>query len=134
MKAQEIMRKRNDLDGRVRTVLRLEQSIADNSDLIEMGEAEGDQAIVKEAEQALKALKAEVAGEELAALLSGEADANDTFLQVNAGAGGTESQDWAAMLMRMYTRYAQQSGFKVEVLDEHDGEEAGKVHGVFAQL
>ena len=119
------MRKRTDLDTRIRSVLRLEQIIADNSDLIEMGEAEGDQGIVKEAEQALHTLQAEVAEQELETLLSGEADANDSFLQVNAGAGGTESQDWANMLMRMIVRWAGKSGYKVDVLDEHPGEEAG---------
>ena len=119
------MRKRTDLDTRIRSVLRLEQIIADNSDLIEMGEAEGDHGIVKEAEQALHTLQAEVAEQELETLLSGEADANDSFLQVNAGAGGTESQDWANMLMRMIVRWAGKSGYKVDVLDEHPGEEAG---------
>ena len=119
------MRKRTDLDGRIRAVLRLEQTIADSSELIAMGEAEGDQGIVREAEQALVRLKAEVAEHELETLLSGEADANDAFVQVNAGAGGTESQDWASMLMRMYVRWANRNGFKVEVLDEHAGEEAG---------
>ncbi|MFT3986561.1 peptide chain release factor 2 [Aestuariivirga sp.] len=124
-KAQEIMRKRNDLDGRIKTVLRLEQTIADNTELIEMGEADGDQGIVTEAEKALEALHKDVGEAELETLLSGEADANDSFLQINAGAGGTESQDWASMLLRMYTRWANQSGFNVEVLDDHPGEEAG---------
>jgi len=119
------MRKRNDLDGRIKTVLRLEQTIADNTELIEMGEADGDQGIVTEAEKALEALHKDVGEAELETLLSGEADANDSFLQINAGAGGTESQDWASMLLRMYTRWANQSGFNVEVLDDHPGEEAG---------
>ena len=119
------MRKRQDLDGRIKTVQRLEQTIADNRELIEMGEQEGDQQIVTEAEKALLTLRHEVAESELETLLSGEADANDTYMQINAGAGGTESQDWALMLMRMYTRYANQSDYKVEILDEHPGEEAG---------
>jgi len=119
------MRKRQDLDNRIRTVLHLEQTISDNSELIELGESEGDASIVAEAEKALLGLRHEVAEHELETLLSGEADANDSYLQINAGAGGTESQDWAAMLMRMYTRWANRSGFKVEVLDEHPGEEAG---------
>jgi peptide chain release factor 2 len=119
------MRKRQDLDGRIKTVLRLEQTIADNSELIEMGETEGDQAIVSEAEKALMTLRREVADSEIETLLSGEADANDTYMQINAGAGGTESQDWALMLMRMYTRFANRAGYKVDVLDEHPGEEAG---------
>jgi peptide chain release factor 2 len=119
------MRKRQELDSRMRLVRRLEQAISDNTGLIELGEAEGDQAIVAEAEEALEALKDEVAKHEIETLLAGEADANDTFLQVNAGAGGTESQDWASMLLRMYVRWAEQHDYKVEVLDEHPGEEAG---------
>jgi peptide chain release factor 2 len=119
------MRKRQDLDSRINSILRLEQTIADNVELIEMGEAEGDQGIVAEAEKSLTALQLDVAEQELETLLSGEADGNDSYLQINAGAGGTESQDWASMLMRMYTRWANQGKFKVTVLDEHVGEEAG---------
>ncbi len=119
------MRKRQDLDSRINTILRIERAIADNRELIELGELEGDQSIVTEAEKALIALKADVAASELATLLSGEADANDSYLQINAGAGGTESQDWAQMLMRMYTRWAGRAGYKVTVLDDHPGEEAG---------
>jgi peptide chain release factor 2 len=119
------MRQRQDLDSRIAAVRRLETTIAENSELIELGEAEGDRAIVRDAENALLKLKDEVAQTELDALLSGEADSNDSYLQINAGAGGTESQDWAAMLQRMYLRWAQSNGFKVEVLDEHAGEEAG---------
>ena len=119
------MRKRQDLDSRIKMVLELEQSIADNTELIGMGESEGDQGIVKEAEKALFAMQPRVAEVEIETLLSGEADGNDTYLQINAGAGGTESQDWASMLMRMYLRYANRYGYKAEVLDEHPGEEAG---------
>ncbi len=119
------MRKRQDLDARITSVLRLEQTIADNVELIEMGELEGDQSIVTEAEKALGVLQLDVAEQELETLLSGEADGNDAYVQINAGAGGTESQDWASILMRMYTRWANQSKFKVTVLDEHVGEEAG---------
>jgi len=119
------MRERQDLDKRIGMIRDLEQSIADNTELIEMGESEGDQSIVTEAEKSLQALKPRVAETEIETLLSGEADANDAFLQINAGAGGTESQDWASMLMRMYMRYANKYGFKAEVLDEHAGEEAG---------
>ncbi len=119
------MRRRQDLDGRISGVLRLEQAIADHVELIAMGEAEGDQAIITEAEKALQALKHDLAEQEMAALLSGEADGNDSYVQINAGAGGTESQDWASMLMRMYVRWANQNKFKVAVLDEHEGEEAG---------
>ncbi|HQY72434.1 MAG TPA: peptide chain release factor 2 [Aestuariivirga sp.] len=124
-KAQEVMRKRQDLDARISSVLRLEQTIEDNVGLIELGELEGDHAIVSEAEKSLTKLQLEVAEQELETLLSGEADGNDSYLQINAGAGGTESQDWASMLMRMYTRWANQNKFKVSVLDEHAGEEAG---------
>ena len=119
------MRKRQDLDGRISSVLKLEQTIEDNVGLIELGEMEGDHGIVAEAEKALARLKADVAEQELETLLSGEADGNDSYVQINAGAGGTESQDWASMLMRMYTRWANQNKFKVSVLDEHAGEEAG---------
>ena len=119
------MRKRQDLDARISAVLRLEQTIEDNVGLIELGELEGDHAIVAEAEKALTKLQVEVAEQELETLLSGEADGNDSYVQINAGAGGTESQDWASMLMRMYTRWANQNKFKVSVLDEHAGEEAG---------
>jgi peptide chain release factor 2 len=119
------MRRRQDLENRIGSIRRIEQSIVDNSELIEMGDAEGDASIVLEAEKSLEGLKAEVAAAELDALLAGEADGNDSYLQINAGAGGTESQDWASMLMRMYVRWANKSKFKVEVLDQHDGEEAG---------
>jgi peptide chain release factor 2 len=124
-KAQEVMRKRQDLDQRINGVLRLERSIDDNVGLIELGEAENDASVIIDAEKALGALRAEVAEQEIEALLSGEADGNDSYLQINAGAGGTESQDWASMLMRMYTRWANRGKLKVTVLDEHEGEEAG---------
>ena len=119
------MRKRQDLDNRISGILKVQQTLKDNAELIEMGEAEGDQGIVTEAEKSIAALKTDIAKVELDALLSGEADANDSYLQINAGAGGTESQDWASMLMRMYVRWANQNKYKVEVLDQHDGEEAG---------
>ncbi len=119
------MRKRQDLDNRIGGILKIEQALNDNTELIEMGEAEGAGAIVAEAEKSISALKVDIARAEQDALLSGEADANDSYIQINAGAGGTESQDWASMLMRMYVRWANQSKFKVEVLDQHDGEEAG---------
>ena len=90
-----------------------------------MGESEGDQSIVTDAEKALFALKPRVAETEIETLLSGEADANDAYLQINAGAGGTESQDWAGMLQRMYTRWAERHGMNVELIDYHAGEQAG---------
>src|SRR5918994_942973 len=119
------MRRRQDLDNRINAVLRLERAIDDNVELIELGEAENDGAIVAEAEKALIDLREEVAKRELETLLSGEADANEAYLEVHAGAGGTESQDWAQMLTRMYIRWAEKHGFKVEVIEEHAGEEAG---------
>ncbi len=119
------MKRRQDLDNRINGILRIERQVSDNVELIAMGEAEGDPAIVTEAEKSLAALKSDVAAVELDALLSGEADGNDSYLQINAGAGGTESQDWASMLMRMYVRWANLNKYKVEVLDQHDGEEAG---------
>ena len=104
---------------------RIEQELDDHLTMIELGEAEKDAKVVAEAEAALKALQTEVARRELEALLSGEADGNDSYLEVHAGAGGTESQDWANMLLRMYTRWAEKHGFKVEYLEETQGEEAG---------
>ncbi|MBB4956251.1 peptide chain release factor 2 [Agrobacterium vitis] len=123
--AQKLMRERQQLDDSIAGVKRLEQQMNDNIELIEMGEDEGDASIVKEAEDNLKALKAESGKLQVEAMLSGEADGNDTYVEVHSGAGGTESQDWANMLLRMYTRWAERSGFKVEVLEMHDGEEAG---------
>ena len=119
------MRKRQDLDSRISGILKIQQALKDNAEFIEMGESEGDAAIVMEAEKSINALKKDITRVEQDALLSGEADGNDSYIQINAGAGGTESQDWASMLMRMYVRWANQSKFKVEVLDQHDGEEAG---------
>ncbi|MGV6874907.1 peptide chain release factor 2 [Pseudochelatococcus sp. B33] len=123
--AQKIMRERTELDEAVAGILRIERDVADAIDLIELGEAEGDQEIVTEGEESIRALAAEAARRQVETLLSGEADANDTFLEVHSGAGGTESQDWALMLMRMYTRWAERRGFKVEMLELTDGEEAG---------
>jgi len=119
------MQERTALDEQLGALSRMEQELDDQVMLIELGEAENDQKTVAEAEAALRTLKAEVARRELEALLAGEADANNCFLEVHAGAGGTESQDWAAMLMRMYTRWAEQHGFKVDYIEETAGEEAG---------
>ena len=105
--------------------LAIEQDLNDNTELIEMGESEGDDQVVKDAEAALMAARDLAAKREVETLLSGEADGNDTYLEVHAGAGGTESQDWASMLLRMYTRWAEARGFKVELLERHDGDEAG---------
>ncbi|WP_108883477.1 peptide chain release factor 2 [Anderseniella sp. Alg231-50] len=123
--AQRVMRKRQDLESRIGTVRRLEQTISDSVELIELGEMENDQSVIGEAETQIQELQPEIAKLEIETLLSGEADSNDSFLEVHAGAGGTESQDWASMLTRMYTRWAEKQGFKVELIEMHDGEEAG---------
>ncbi|MEQ8379707.1 MAG: peptide chain release factor 2 [Parvibaculum sp.] len=123
--AQDMMRERTRLEESIGRYRKLESALNDNLELIEMGEAEGDDAIVAEAEAALKAARDEAGAAEIETLLSGEADANDTYVEVHAGAGGTESQDWAQMLLRMYTRWAEKRGYKVELVERHDGEEAG---------
>jgi peptide chain release factor 2 len=119
------MQERNHLESSLSTLSRIERELDDQVMLIELGEAEKDQGVVAEAEAALKRLKADAARQELEALLSGEADQNDAYLEVHAGAGGTESQDWAEMLMRMYVRWAEQHGYKIEWLEESEGEGAG---------
>jgi peptide chain release factor 2 len=119
------MQERTALEEQLTALARMEQELDDQITLIELGEAENDQKVVAEAEAALRKLKAEVARRELEALLSGEADANNAYLEVHAGAGGTESQDWANMLLRMYTRWAEQHRFKVDYIEETEGEAAG---------
>lgn len=123
--AQKLMRERQQLEDNINAIRDLESSIDDNVGLIELGEEEGDEDIVLEAETAIRSLKARIAERQIETLLSGEADANDTYLEIHAGAGGTESQDWASMLLRMYTRWAERRGHKVELLEVHGGEEAG---------
>jgi peptide chain release factor 2 len=124
-KAQALMRDRRLLADALGTYRSIAQALQDNIDLIEMGEAEGDADIVTEAEGELRALAKSAAEKELEALLNGEADSNDTFLEINAGAGGTESCDWASMLARMYVRWAEKKGYTVELMSESPGEEAG---------
>ncbi len=119
------MRERNKLERAITGYRQVERELEDQLGLIELGEAEGDAAIVAEAEAKLESLRAEVAKRELESLLSGEADANDCYLEVHAGAGGTEAQDWAEMLLRMYVRWAEAHGYKTEWLEESPGEEAG---------
>jgi peptide chain release factor 2 len=119
------MRERQQLADQIAAVTRMESALNDNVELIGLGEAEGDKAIVADAEEQLRALAVEAERRQVETMLSGEADSNDAYLEVHAGAGGTESQDWAQMLMRMYTRWAEQSGYKVQILEYHDGEEAG---------
>lgn len=119
------MRERTHLDQAVRGYRDIENGVKDNLEMIAMAEAEGDQDMVTEAENALFALRKVAAERELESLLSGEADHNDCYLEVNAGAGGTEAQDWAQMLLRMYIRWAEKRGYKVEWIEESAGEEAG---------
>ena len=126
------MQERTALEDQLVSIVRIEQELEDHLMMIELGESESDQKSVLEAEQGLKRLKSEVARRESEALLSGEADANDSYLEVHAGAGGTESQDWANMLLRMYTRWAEQHGYKIEYLEETGGEEAGIKSGTVA--
>jgi len=123
--AQKLMRERTQLDTSISGFRALETSLEDAITLIELGEAEDDEDSIIEGMDQLRALKAEADRRQLESLLSGEADGNDCFLQVNAGAGGTEAQDWARMLARMYTRWAESEGYKVVALEESEGEEAG---------
>ena len=124
-KAQKLMRERQALMDKVETYRRIERDLTDNIELIELGEMENDPEIVSEAEKGLRELKVLAAAKELEALLDGEADSNDTFLEINAGAGGTESCDWASILARMYTRWAEKKGYTVELQSETAGDEAG---------
>ncbi len=124
-RAQKLMRERQALTDAVDEYRAMEAELKDQVEMIELAEAEGDDEMVAEAEAALAALRDKAAKAELKALLNGEADANDTFLEINAGAGGTESCDWAAMLARMYVRWAEAHGYKVELLSESSGDEAG---------
>ncbi len=119
------MRQRTRLDAALGGFRALEREMTENVELIELGEAEDDDDVITEAEAALAALAGRAAKMELESLLSGEADGNDSFLEIHAGAGGTESQDWAEMLVRMYSRWAEAHGYKVEWLEESPGEEAG---------
>ena len=124
-RAQKLMRDRQILVDAIATYEGIRQDLSDNLEMIELGAAEDDGEVVKDAEEALKALRTTAAGKELDALLDGEADSNDTFLEINSGAGGTESCDWALMLSRMYVRWAEKKGYTVELQSETAGEEAG---------
>ncbi|MEO0745178.1 MAG: peptide chain release factor 2 [Pseudomonadota bacterium] len=123
--AQKLMRERQMLVDAMETHARIKQDLTDSLELIELGEMEEDAEVVTDAEGALRALAGTAAKKELEALLDGEADGNDTFLEINAGAGGTESCDWASMLARMYVRWAEKKGYKVELQAEQGGDEAG---------
>ncbi|MEO1732097.1 MAG: peptide chain release factor 2 [Pseudomonadota bacterium] len=123
--AQKLMRDRQMLVDAMETYESIKRDLSDNVELIELGELEEDAEVVTDAEDALKTLSDKAAQKELEALLDGEADGNDTFLEINAGAGGTESCDWASMLARMYVRWAEKKGYKVELQSESAGDEAG---------
>jgi peptide chain release factor 2 len=123
--AEAVMRERRRLEASVGAVNTISSEMENAVEYVELGEAEGDEATVKEGLDALAALAARADEDKVQALLAGEADANDAFLEVHAGAGGTESQDWAEMLQRMYSRWAERHGYKVELVDYHSGEQAG---------
>lgn len=123
--AQEVMRERTRLDSAIGATRAIEGEKSDTAELIEMAEAEGDEAMVDEAVAALKALAERADEDKIRALLAGEADSYDTYLEIHAGAGGTESQDWAEMLSRMYRRWAERRGYKVELVDYQAGDQAG---------
>jgi peptide chain release factor 2 len=119
------MRERNTLAGQIEGVAKLEADVADALELTELAEAEGDEAVVRDTMGVLRDLAIDAKRREIESLLSGEADGNDAYLEINAGAGGTEAQDWAEMLMRMYSRWAEQHGYTVELMETSEGEQAG---------
>ena len=119
------MRERTELEEKLGLVAKIERELDDAVTLVELGEAEGDADTEKEGVALLKGIKAEAERRQVEALLSGEADGNDTYIEVHSGAGGTESQDWTRMLFRMYARWAERRKFKVEIIEETPGEEAG---------
>ena len=123
--AQAVSRDRSRLEGQINTVKQMERDLEDGLMLAEMADEEGDEAALDEAREHLKAIKERAARAELEALLSGEADGNDAYLEVNSGAGGTESNDWAGILLRMYSRWAKAHGYEVELEAEESGEQAG---------
>lgn len=123
--AEAVMRERRRLDASIGTVKSIGQQMADAIEYVELGEMEGDEATIDEGIASLAALADKADADKVQALLAGEADANDTYIEIHAGAGGTESQDWAEMLLRMYTRWAEKRGFKVDVIEYQAGEQAG---------
>ncbi|WP_194744674.1 peptide chain release factor 2 [Thermaurantiacus tibetensis] len=123
--AQAVMRERRKLEEALTATRTLEDELRNTVELIELAEAEGDSELEAEGVEALARLAARAEQEKVEALLSGEADANNAFIEINAGAGGTESQDWAEMLFRMYQRWAERRGFRTELIDSHPGEQAG---------
>jgi peptide chain release factor 2 len=123
--AQSVMQERRRLDEAIEAVKTIQRERDDTIELMEMAESEGDESMVDDSVDALAALAERAEQDKIKALLAGEADANDSYVEINAGAGGTESQDWAEMLQRMYTRWAERHGMKVELIDYHAGEQAG---------
>ncbi len=123
--AQDVMRERRRLDEAITATRTIERELSDTVELIQMADEEGDAEMADEGVANLAELAKRADHDKVQALLSGEADANDTYIEINAGAGGTESQDWAGMLQRMYTRWAERRGLKVELVDQHTGEQAG---------
>ena len=124
-KAQKLMQERSRLETAFENIASLSKDLIDNVELAELAEIDNDQELLDAAAAALISVKEKAGKAELEALLSGEADANDCFVEIHPGAGGTEAQDWAEMLLRMYTRWAQAHGKKVEILEEQSGDEAG---------
>ncbi len=123
--AETVMRERRRLESAIGTVQEISSEMADAVEFVDMGEAEGDDEIVADGLSTLERLADRADADKVQALLAGEADANDTYIEIHAGAGGTESQDWAEMLQRMYSRWAERKGYKVEVVDYHGGDQAG---------
>ncbi len=123
--AQAITREQKQLENAIGTVNEISQEMADAVEFVELGEMENDDAVIAEGLESLKALAVRADADKVSALLSGEVDGNDTYLEIHAGAGGTESQDWAEMLLRMYARWAERRGFKVETVEYQAGEQAG---------
>ena len=123
--AQAVSREQKRLEDAVNTVNEISSEMADAVEFVEMGDAEGDEDVVKDGLASLEKLAARADADKVRALLSGEADGNDTYVEIHAGAGGTESQDWAEMLFRMYTRWAESRGFKVETVEYQAGDQAG---------
>jgi peptide chain release factor 2 len=119
------MQERQHLETSITAIEETERELNDTLELIELGEMEGDESVVDEAHKALLALKEDLAKKQIAALLSGEADRRNAYVEIHPGAGGTEAQDWAQMLLRMYVRWAEEAGFKVDTLEYQDGDEAG---------
>ena len=124
-RAQKVMREKNRLDRLIGGVRDIENALEDAIELITLGEEENDTDIIAEAEASLTEIEATASKKQIESLLSGEADGNDCFIEINAGAGGTEAQDWAEMLQRMYARWAEQRGYKIDYIEESPGEEAG---------